>query len=118
MSTRLARSRRVTQLALVVLAFAILAAALQTSRSGLLLAATTTLPLFGSAAWALRKRPRWGLWTAVLMIPYFSVALTDMLTDPGNRWTSGLIATLAVLIFFIAIHVTRLAQRAGSDLGN
>lgn len=110
MSSRLSLTRWGTQFGLVVLSIAILASAIDATSSGLMLAGTTILPLLGAAALGFRKGPRWGLWTAVLMILYFSFALTDMLTNPANLWPSGLIATLSVLIFFTAIDVTRMMR--------
>jgi len=110
MSNRLSLTRWGTQLGLVALSIAILASAIDATTSGLMLAATTTLPLLMAVALGFRKAPRWGLWTAVLMILYCSIALTDMLTNPINRWSSGLIAILSVLIFFTAIDVTRMMR--------
>ena len=110
MNSRLALARRVSQLGLLILSVAILAPAVNATTSSLMLAVTTTLPLLLSAVLAFRQTLRWGLWTAVLMIPYFSFALTDMLTNPNNLWSSGLIALLAVIIFFTAIDVTRLMR--------
>ncbi len=110
MSKRLSLTRWGTQLGLVMLSVAILASATGATTSGLLLAVTTMLPLLVAAVLGFRKAPRWGLWTAVLMILYFSFALTDMLTNPGNLWSSGLIAVLSVLVFFTAIDVTRIMR--------
>jgi len=98
---------------LVVLGGAIIGPTLGAPAPATAVACAIALPLPVMVLTGLLRQPRWGIWTAVLMIPYFSVALTDMLTTPGNRWSSAAVATVAVVVFFAAIDVARRSRLPG-----
>ena len=64
-------------------------------------------PLLVSAAAALRPPARWGLAVAILMLPYFSFGLMDVIANPGGRSRAALFTLLAVVTFLAALDCDR-----------
>jgi len=62
---------------------------------GLLCAA----PLLALLAASLRPGPRWGVWVAVVLVPYFALSVGAMLVASGNRGWSAAFPTLVALVF-------------------
>lgn len=65
------------------------------------------LPLALLIAAGLKPHYKWGLWVAVVMIPYFIVAVTNVLGDPSVRNTHLVITVLTLLTFFAGMDFDR-----------
>ena len=67
------------------------------------------VPLLVAILFGLRPPPRWGLPIALLMLPYFSFGVMEMLTTADPRLPGLLIAILTVGIFLAAMDSLRRA---------
>ena len=74
---------------------------------------TISVPLVVLLVTGLKPPPRWGGWVAVLMIPYFCVALGELIANPARRLTSAIIIACTMLILFAAMDFVR---RTGASL--
>ena len=61
----------------------------------------------------LKPPPRWGGWVAVLMIPYFCVAVGELIANPARRPISTMVICCSLLITFAAMDFVR---RTGTSL--
>jgi uncharacterized membrane protein len=55
----------------------------------------------------LRPPRRWGAWTALSMIPYFTWWVAEMLTEPRNPWRSASLAVLTIAVFLAGFDALR-----------
>lgn len=55
----------------------------------------------------LRPLPRWGIATAIVMLPYFSYGVMALLTDAGARGTAVAFSALTVVVFLAALDSQR-----------
>ena len=72
--------------------------------------ATPLLCLFAAG---LRPPRKWGGWAAVFMVPYFCIALGEVIANPAKFVSAALLAGGAMVVFFFALDYTR---RAGISL--
>jgi uncharacterized membrane protein len=70
---------------------------------GLLCAA----PLLVLLVAGLRAVRQWGVWVAIVMIPYFTLSVGALLVSPGQRLPGAALATLVALLFFSGIATSR-----------
>lgn len=103
--------RRATLAGLLVLAVWLLAAppagpatALATRLLIGVLCATPPLILLVAG---LRTVRQWGVWVAIVMIPYFTLSVGALLVSPGQRLEGAALATLISLVFFSGIAASR-----------
>jgi uncharacterized membrane protein len=61
----------------------------------------------------LRPPRKWGGWAAVVMVPYFCIALGEVIANPAEYLTAALLAGGAMIVFFFALDFTR---RSGISL--
>jgi uncharacterized membrane protein len=64
-------------------------------------------PLAVGALAALRPTHRWGLAVAVLMLPYFSFGLMNVIADPGERVRAGIFTLVTVMTFLAGLDCER-----------
>ncbi len=50
---------------------------------------------------------RWAIATAIVMLPYFSYGVMEVLTNPGGRTRALLLTTLTIAVFFAALDSMR-----------
>jgi uncharacterized membrane protein len=50
---------------------------------------------------------QWGVWVALVMIPYFALTVGALLVSPGQRLPGAALATLIALVFFGGIAASR-----------
>ena len=74
---------------------------------------TVSGPLMLLLVTGLKPPRRWGGWVAVMMIPYFCVAVGELIANPAMRTTSALIVGCTVLITVAAMDYVR---RTGTSL--
>lgn len=74
---------------------------------GLLCAA----PLLLLLVTGLGRRPRWGAWVAVVMIPYLALGVGALLVTPSSRASQAVFSGLTVLAFFAGLDATRRPQK-------
>jgi uncharacterized membrane protein len=65
------------------------------------------LPLGVAALGALRPAHRWGLAVALLMLPYFSFGLMDVIANPRGRMQAGAFTLLTVATFLAGLDCDR-----------
>ena len=70
---------------------------------GLLCAAPLLILLFAGR----RALPQWGVWVAIVMIPYFALSVGALLVSPGQRLPGAALATIIALVFFGGIAASR-----------
>ena len=70
---------------------------------GLLCAAPLLILLFAGR----RAVPQWGVWVAIVMIPYFALSVGAFLVAPGRRLEGSAFATLIAVVFFTGIAASR-----------
>jgi uncharacterized membrane protein len=68
---------------------------------------TISIPLALLFVTGLKPPPRWGGWVATAMIPYFCVAIGELIANPKMRLTSALIVGSSVVIIFAALDFVR-----------
>ena len=66
-----------------------------------------SVPLIALLAAGLKPPRKWGGWVAVAMVPYFCIALGEVIADPSGRFMTGLLAGGAMVVFFAALDFTR-----------
>ncbi|MDH5275822.1 MAG: DUF2069 domain-containing protein [Gammaproteobacteria bacterium] len=69
-----------------------------------LLCATPLLILLVASQRAVRQ---WGIWVAIVMIPYFTLSVGALLVSPGQRLPGATLATIIALVFFSGIAASR-----------
>jgi len=72
---------------------------------GLLCAA----PLLILLVTGLRTIRQWGVWVAIVMIPYFTLSVGALLVSPGQRLPGTVLSTVIALVFFSGIADSRRA---------
>ena len=72
-----------------------------------------SVPLVLLLLTGLKPPPRWGGWVAVLMIPYFCVAVGELIANPARRPMSAMVIFCSLLIAFAAMDFVR---RTGTSL--
>lgn len=66
-----------------------------------------TAPLVLLVLTGLRPPARWGAWTAISMIPYFTWMLANLLTEPRNPWRSASLAALTIAVSLAGFDALR-----------
>jgi len=88
-------------------------AALLIMTAGLLLPVPTAwsglvaVPLIIFFITGLKPPRKWGGWVAAAMVPYFCIALGEVVADPTERFVTGLLAGGAMIVFFAALDLMR-----------
>jgi uncharacterized membrane protein len=65
------------------------------------------IPLIVLFVTGLKPPRKWGGWVAAAMVPYFSIALGEVVADPTERFVPGLLAGGAMIVFFAALDYMR-----------
>jgi uncharacterized membrane protein len=73
----------------------------------LLIGAACAAPLLILLAAGRRAVRQWGVWVAIVMIPYFALSVGALLVSPGQRLPGATLATLIALVFFCGIATSR-----------
>ncbi len=68
---------------------------------------TVAVPLILLFATGLKPPRKWGGWVAAAMVPYFSVALGEVIANPASRIAASLLAGGAMIVFFAALDIGR-----------
>ncbi|MEZ5564567.1 MAG: DUF2069 domain-containing protein [Gammaproteobacteria bacterium] len=68
------------------------------------LCATPLLILIGAGLKPIRQ---WGVWVAIVLIPYFALSVGTFLVEPAKRLEGVAFATLIALVFFGGIFAAR-----------
>lgn len=68
-------------------------------------------PLLVLLLTGLRNYRQWGVWVAIVMIPYFALSVGAFLVAPTREPDGALFATLVAALFFAGIRASR-QQRA------
>ena len=53
---------------------------------------------------------QWGVWVAIVMVPYFALSVSAFLVAPGPRLQGSAFATLIAVVFFTGIAASRQRQ--------
>lgn len=64
-------------------------------------------PLLLLLAAGARRDPRWGVWVAMVMVPYVTLGVGSLLATPGSRVARSLYAATCVVVFFAGIDTAR-----------
>jgi uncharacterized membrane protein len=64
-------------------------------------------PLAGLMFAGLATKSRWAMATAILMLPYFSYGIMDMITNPAGRLRATVFAALTIAVFLVAMDSLR-----------
>jgi hypothetical protein len=67
-------------------------------------------PLLLATATAIRPSGRWGLAVALLMLPYFSFGLMEVIADPIGRDRAVIFTLMAVGTFLAGLDVARYSR--------
>jgi uncharacterized membrane protein len=78
----------------------------------LLLAVLLTLPLWAPLPGLLRRDRRTYAWATLCVIPYFVLALTEVIASPQSRIWSGTCLALALMLFVGLIGYLRVTRAA------
>jgi uncharacterized membrane protein len=73
----------------------------------LAIGALCAAPLLLLLVLGLRAVHQWGVWVAVVMIPYFALSVGALLVSPEQRVEGAAFATLVALVFFSGIAASR-----------
>jgi len=68
---------------------------------------TVAVPLIALCVAGLKPPRKWGGWVAVSMVPYFCIALGEVIANPTERFISSLLAGCAMIVFFAALDFMR-----------
>ena len=68
---------------------------------------TVSVPLIILCLTGLKPPRKWGGWVAAAMVPYFCIALGELIANPASRLTTSLVAGGATIVFFAAIDIGR-----------
>lgn len=103
--------RQLTFAGLLVLAGWLLVAppagAMAAPLTRLLIGGLCALPLLALACAGWRPVRQWGVWVAVVLVPYFALSVGAFLVNPAGRSEGALFATLIALVFFGGIFAAR-----------
>jgi uncharacterized membrane protein len=66
-----------------------------------------TAPLLILLVAGLRAVRQWGVWVAIVMIPYFALSVGSLLVSPGQRLPGAVLSTMIALVFFSGIATSR-----------
>ncbi len=103
--------RQLTLAGLLVLAAWLLAAppagATTTPTTRLLIGALCALPLLALLYLGWKSVRQWGVWVALVLVPYFALSVGAFLVNPVGRIEGALFATLVALVFFGGIFASR-----------
>jgi len=69
--------------------------------------AIVSVPLIIFFVTGLKPPRKWGGWVAAAMVPYFCIALGEVVADPTERFVAGLLAGGAMIVFFAALDLMR-----------
>lgn len=75
----------------------------------LLIGALCVTPLLVLLLAGLRAVRQWGIWVAIVMIPYFTLSVGALLVSPGQRLPGAVLSTLIAVVFFSGIATSRRA---------
>lgn len=105
--------RRTTLAGLLVLATWLLAAppagTATAAATRVLIGLLCAIPLLVLVYAGLRSVRQWGVWVAIVMIPYFALSVGALLVSPGHRLEGAALSTLIALLFFSGIATSRQA---------
>lgn len=73
----------------------------------LLIGALCAAPLVLLVLAGLRTVRQWGVWVAIVMIPYFALSVGAMLVARGQQLEGAGFATLVAVVFFAGIAASR-----------
>jgi len=73
----------------------------------LLIGLMCATPLLLLLVASLRAGRQWGVWVAIVMVPYFSLSVGALLVSPGKRLTGAALATIIAVVFFGGIATSR-----------
>jgi len=93
---------RATALVSLLIMIAVLLLPVPTPWSG-----TVAVPLIILFAAGCKPPRKWGGWVAVTMVPYFCIALGEVIANPAERFMAGLLAVCATIAFFAALDFNR-----------
>ena len=68
---------------------------------------TVSVPLILLCLTGLKPPRKWGGWVAAAMVPYFSIALGEVIANPASRIVTSLLAGCAMIVFFAALDIGR-----------
>ncbi len=68
---------------------------------------TIAVPLIVLFVTGVRPPRKWGGWVAAAMVPYFCIALGEVIANPAGRFETGLLAACAMIIFFAVLDFSR-----------
>jgi|GEM_PF-5606305 len=68
---------------------------------------TVAVPLIILFATGCKPPRKWGGWVAAAMVPYFCIALGEVIANPEERLMAGLLAVCATITFFAALDFNR-----------
>ena len=103
------RSRWIAIVALAALGALLLVDGISTARL------VAVAPLAALAVAALARMSRWSIAAAIVMLPYFSWGVMDILTAPSGRPRAIVFAALSVVVFFAALDSLR--RDSGRSVG-
>jgi len=81
--------------------------------AGMMLARSTQTAVIGVVPLCLlvltgiKPLPWWAVATALLMLPYFSYGIMDILTNPSQRGVAAIFAGLTIVVFLAALDTQR-----------
>jgi len=68
---------------------------------------TVAVPLFVLFVTGLKPPRKWGGWVAVAMVPYFAIALGEVIANPSGQFATSLLAGCTMIVFFSALDFSR-----------
>jgi len=68
---------------------------------------TVAVPLVVFSLAGLKPPRKWGGWLAAAMVPYFCVALGEVIANPVSRTATSILAGGAMIVFFAALDFGR-----------
>jgi len=105
---------RLTLAGLAVLAVWLLIAppvgAAASTPARLLIGLACAAPLLVLLLTGFRTYRQWGVWVAIVMIPYFALSIGAFLVAPNRKPVGALFATLVAALFFAGIRTSRQQQ--------
>ena len=73
----------------------------------LLIGVLCAAPLLILLVTGLRAVRQWGVWVAIVMIPYFALSVAALLVSPGQRLPGTALSIVIALVFFSGVATSR-----------
>lgn len=73
----------------------------------LLIGGLCALPLVALLYLGWKPVRQWGVWVALVLIPYFALSVGAFLVDPARQMEGAMFATLIAVVFFGGIFAAR-----------